>query len=68
MFEIPGSDVVSVHITEDVVKNKHPPVYIRGKQVTEEEDQAVEVQAWLLSRGLFQSTNASRLISWETKT
>ncbi|XP_014255887.1 ATP-dependent Clp protease ATP-binding subunit clpX-like, mitochondrial isoform X2 [Cimex lectularius] len=33
MFEIPGSDVVSVHITEDCVKGKTCPVYIRGKPV-----------------------------------
>nr|CAD7394204.1 unnamed protein product [Timema cristinae] len=45
MFEIPGSDVMSVHITEDVVYNKSGPVYIRGKAVSEEEDQTIEVQA-----------------------
>ncbi|CAG2056107.1 unnamed protein product [Timema podura] len=45
MFEIPGSDVMSVHITEDVVYNKSGPVYIRGKAVSEDEDQTIEVQA-----------------------
>jgi len=34
MFEIPGSDVLSVHITEDVVMNKSEPLYIRGKPVS----------------------------------
>ncbi|XP_068081594.1 ATP-dependent Clp protease ATP-binding subunit clpX-like, mitochondrial isoform X2 [Anabrus simplex] len=46
MFEIPGSDVISVHITEDVVNSKSAPVYIRGKPVSQdEEEQAMEVQA-----------------------
>lgn len=46
MFEIPGSDVMSVHITEDVVNGKSAPVYIRGKPVTQdEEDQTMEMQA-----------------------
>lgn len=38
MFEIPDSDVLSVHITEEAVLKKAPPVYIRGKQVNAEED------------------------------
>lgn len=37
MFEIPGSDVLSVHIGEDAVKGKSGPVYIRGKPVEERE-------------------------------
>jgi ATP-dependent Clp protease ATP-binding subunit ClpX len=46
MFEIPGSDVMSVHITEDVVNGMSPPVYIRGKPVSQdEEEQTIEVQA-----------------------
>ena len=46
MFEIPGSDVMSVHITEDVVNGKTMPVYIRGKPVSQEqEDQTIEMQA-----------------------
>ncbi|XP_021924347.1 ATP-dependent Clp protease ATP-binding subunit clpX-like, mitochondrial isoform X2 [Zootermopsis nevadensis] len=46
MFEIPGSDVMSVHITEDVVNGTSPPVYIRGKPVSQdEEEQTIEVQA-----------------------
>lgn len=39
MFEIPGSDVVSVHITEDVVMGQSSPVYVRGRpEEPEEED------------------------------
>lgn len=34
MFEIPGSDVISVHIAEDVVLGKSEPMYIRGKPVS----------------------------------
>lgn len=46
MFEIPGSDVMSVHITEDVVYGTSTPVYIRGKPVSQdEEEQTIEVQA-----------------------
>ena len=46
MFEIPGSDVMSVHITEDVVSATSLPVYIRGKPVSQdEEEQTIEVQA-----------------------
>jgi len=46
MFEIPGSDVMSVHITEDVVSGANSPVYIRGKPVSQdEEEQTIEVQA-----------------------
>jgi ATP-dependent Clp protease ATP-binding subunit ClpX len=46
MFEIPGSDVMSVHITEDVVSGASAPVYIRGKPVSQdEEEQTIEVRA-----------------------
>ena len=34
MFEIPGSDVSSVHITEDVVLGKAKPQYIRSSSST----------------------------------
>jgi len=30
MFEIPGSDVTSVHINEDVVLGRHAPIYTRN--------------------------------------
>lgn len=47
MFEIPGSDVLSVHITDDSVLRKGEPVYIRGKQVisTEAPEEDTEMQA-----------------------
>lgn len=32
MFEVPGSDVQTVHITEDCVRNQTEPVYIRRNQ------------------------------------
>lgn len=35
MFEVPGSDVKSVHITEDCVKGVCPPEYIRHTKATD---------------------------------
>ena len=43
MFEIPGSDVMSVHITEDSVNGKARPVYMRGKPV--DDDRPIELRA-----------------------
>ncbi|XP_039291626.1 ATP-dependent Clp protease ATP-binding subunit clpX-like, mitochondrial isoform X2 [Nilaparvata lugens] len=43
MFEIPGSDIVSVHITEEVVGGKESPIYIRGKPL--EEGEKMEMRA-----------------------
>lgn len=37
MFEIPGSDVVSVHVTEDAVNGKMNPHCIRGRPIDEGE-------------------------------
>jgi len=37
MFEIPGSDVLSVHISEEVVYGRSSPVFIRGRAVDEEQ-------------------------------
>ncbi|XP_050440719.1 ATP-dependent Clp protease ATP-binding subunit clpX-like, mitochondrial [Adelges cooleyi] len=37
MFEIPGSDVVSVHVTEDAVNGKNNPHCIRGRPLDESE-------------------------------
>lgn len=34
MFEIPGSDVSSVHITEEVVLGKEKPQYIRSSSAS----------------------------------
>lgn len=51
MFEIPGSDVVKVHITEDVVQGKNSPAYFRKSltpsttPVEEDTNVSVEVQA-----------------------
>lgn len=45
MFEIPGSDVISVHIAEDVVLGKSEPIYIRGKPVS---DSACPINVLLL--------------------
>ncbi|UYV70513.1 hypothetical protein LAZ67_7003369 [Cordylochernes scorpioides] len=38
MFEIPGSDIVSVKITSDVVNGRSNPVYFRRDEVVTEED------------------------------
>ncbi|XP_035207146.1 ATP-dependent Clp protease ATP-binding subunit clpX-like, mitochondrial isoform X1 [Stegodyphus dumicola] len=32
MFEIPGSDIVTVRVTKDVVLGKCPPFYVRGEK------------------------------------
>ena len=34
MFEIPGSDIVSVHVTEDCVNGKCDPMYIHASQAS----------------------------------
>lgn len=39
MFDIPGSDIVSVHVTEECVKEGKCPVYIRGKPIDIEPNQ-----------------------------
>jgi len=30
MFEIPGSDITAVHINEDIVMERHLPIYTRN--------------------------------------
>ncbi|KAK7602893.1 hypothetical protein V9T40_006867 [Parthenolecanium corni] len=45
MFEVPGSDIMSVHVTEDVVSGKIPPVYIRGRSVEENSGNEFEMRA-----------------------
>lgn len=37
MYEIPGSDVVSVHVTEDAVNGKMNPHCIRNRPIDETE-------------------------------
>ncbi|XP_068988184.1 ATP-dependent Clp protease ATP-binding subunit clpX-like, mitochondrial isoform X4 [Bombus flavifrons] len=37
MFDVPGSDVMSVHVTEGCVRGQEKPQYIRRGDVTEEE-------------------------------
>lgn len=32
MFEVPGSDILTVHINEDTVLGRAPPVYIRREE------------------------------------
>ncbi|XP_033329109.1 caseinolytic protease chaperone subunit isoform X3 [Megalopta genalis] len=44
MFEVPGSDVMSVHVTEGCVQGQEKPQYIkRGGDTTEEELQAQHI-------------------------
>lgn len=45
MFEVPGSDILSVHVTEDVVLGKMPPVYIRGRPVEENTENEFKARA-----------------------
>lgn len=35
MFEIPGSDIICVHITEDVVNKTKNPCYTRSRTLDE---------------------------------
>ncbi|XP_060825659.1 ATP-dependent Clp protease ATP-binding subunit clpX-like, mitochondrial isoform X1 [Bombus pascuorum] len=44
MFEVPGSDVMSVHVTEGCVRGQEKPQYIRRGDVTEEELHAQHIQ------------------------
>lgn len=46
MFEVPGSDIVSVIVTEDVVKNSREPEYVRKTVSSDAEyaDESVERQ------------------------
>ncbi|XP_076646738.1 caseinolytic protease chaperone subunit isoform X3 [Halictus rubicundus] len=44
MFEVPGSDVMSVHVTEGCVQGQEKPQYIRKGDATEEELQAQHIQ------------------------
>jgi len=52
MFEIPGSDIVSVHVTEDAVLGKSLPLYIHSTQsvtnegqITAEDEELGQAQA-----------------------
>lgn len=45
MFEIPGSDIVSVHITGDTVKGEAAPIFIHGAVPAEEEQEEEQVLA-----------------------
>ena len=44
MFDVPGSDVMSVHVTEACVREKEKPQYVRKNESSEEELQAQQVQ------------------------
>ncbi|XP_078052554.1 caseinolytic protease chaperone subunit isoform X2 [Augochlora pura] len=44
MFEVPGSDVMSVHVTEGCVQGQEKPQYVKKGDSTEEELQAQHVQ------------------------
>ena len=39
MFEVPGSDILAVHVNEETVAGRSPPVYIRR------EEDAIEARA-----------------------
>lgn len=42
MFEVPGSDIVSVHLTAEAVRGEASPIYIHGQPVMSEDDQEEE--------------------------
>ena len=42
MFEVPGSDIKTVHITSACVKGKSEPVYIRNDENHTENDEDSE--------------------------
>lgn len=42
MFEIPGSDIVSVHVTGEAVRGEGAPIFIHGQPIPSEEDQEEE--------------------------
>lgn len=42
MFEIPGSDIVSVHITAEAVRGEAAPIFVHGQPVPSEDDQEEE--------------------------
>ncbi|XP_029042630.1 caseinolytic protease chaperone subunit isoform X2 [Osmia lignaria lignaria] len=44
MFEVPGSDVMSVHVTEGCVRGQDKPQYVKRGDVTDEELQAQQIQ------------------------
>lgn len=46
MFEIPGSDIVSVHVTGEAVRGEAAPIFVHGQPIPSEEDtQPEEEQA-----------------------
>lgn len=42
MFDVPGSDVMTVHITEACVRGEDKPQYIRKTETTEEEPEQAQ--------------------------
>ncbi|XP_076387699.1 caseinolytic protease chaperone subunit isoform X2 [Megachile rotundata] len=44
MFEVPGSDVMSVHVTEGCVRGQEKPQYVKRRDVPEDELQAQHIQ------------------------
>nr|XP_027225801.1 ATP-dependent Clp protease ATP-binding subunit clpX-like, mitochondrial [Penaeus vannamei] len=42
MFEIPGSDIVSVHVTGDSVRGDAAPIFVHGQPLPTEDDQEEE--------------------------
>ncbi|XP_077989008.1 ATP-dependent clpX-like chaperone, mitochondrial isoform X1 [Glandiceps talaboti] len=45
MFEVPGSDVIGVHIDGETVRGNKPAQFIRAQEPTEETDQVEEQEA-----------------------
>ncbi|KAB7494532.1 ATP-dependent Clp protease ATP-binding subunit clpX-like, mitochondrial [Armadillidium nasatum] len=46
MFEIPGSDIVSAHITGEAVRGEAPLIYVRSHTVPTDDDSSIEEKAF----------------------
>lgn len=47
MFEIPGSGITAVHVTEEYVKGETGPIYVRGATTSESGADDEEVKSSL---------------------
>ena len=45
MFQVPGSDIMSVQVTEDVVSGKIPAIFIKKGPVEENSENEMEMRA-----------------------
>lgn len=62
MFEVPGSGIVGVQVTEDYVKGEKGPIYVRSTSTTdattdEEDLTSIRLKQWDFSKFYFQQTD-----------